>query len=85
VRTPAAKYVHRHPDGPFELYDLAADPFEKMNLFGQPRYAALQTSLAAELREFFEKYADARYDLYRGGTSKARLLSNPQIGPARPR
>jgi hypothetical protein len=37
------------------------------------------------LRAFFDKYADAKYDLYRGGTSKARLLSNPEIGPTRPK
>lgn len=85
IRTPEAKYVHRHPDGPFELYDLAADPGEKMNLFGQPSQAALQESLAGELQAFFEQYADPQYDLYRGGTSKARLLSDPSVGPTRPR
>jgi arylsulfatase A-like enzyme len=85
IRTPTAKYVHRHPDGPFELYDLQTDPGEKMNLYGQPRHAELQSSLAAELRTFFDQYADARYDLYHGGTSKARLLSDPKIGPTRPK
>jgi arylsulfatase A-like enzyme len=83
VRTPTAKYVHRHPDGPFELYDLEADPGEKVNLFGQPRHADLQKELVTELRAFFDRYADPKYDLYRGGTSKARLISDPRVGPAR--
>ena len=83
IRTPTAKYVHRHPDGPFELYDLAADPREKMNLYGQPGYADLQRELAARLDAFFDKYADPKYDLYRGGTSKARLISDPRVGPSR--
>ena len=32
VRTDKGKYVHRHPDGPFELYDLTTDPSETRNL-----------------------------------------------------
>ncbi len=83
IRTPAAKYVHRHPDGPFELYDLEADPGEKVNLYGQPRRAELQKELETQLRAFFDQYADAKYDLYRGGTSKARLIWDPRVGPTR--
>ena len=85
IRTENAKYVHRFPEGPFELYDLAADPHEKVNLYGQPSQAELQQALTTELTEFFDQYADPQYDLYRGGTSKARLLSNPDIGPTRPK
>ena len=40
IRTPDWKYIHRHPDGPFELYYLAHDPSEKVNLYGQPRIGA---------------------------------------------
>lgn len=82
VRTETAKYVHRHPEGPFEFYDLENDPGEKVNLFGQPKYANEQATLTTALAEFFDKYADPTYDLYNGGTSKARLLSNPEVGPA---
>ncbi len=84
IRTAAAKYIHRHPDGPFELYDLQSDPHEKVNLFGQPQRADLQTALQEQLQTFFDRYASPKYDLYRGGTSKARLLSDPSIGPSPP-
>jgi arylsulfatase A-like enzyme len=78
IRTSTAKYVHRHPGGPHELYDLASDPGEEMNLYGQPRRAALQRDLETQLREFFDRHADPQYDLYRGGGSKTRLLSDPK-------
>ena len=81
IRTATAKYVHRHPDGPHELYDLTSDPGEKMNLYGQPRQAAHQRELAAQLREFFDRHADPQYDLYHGGGSKTRLLSDPGRKP----
>lgn len=84
IRTAGAKYVHRHPDGPFELYDLQSDPGEKFNLYGQPGYADLQRRLERGLREFFDKYADPRYDLYRRGGSKTHLLSDRRKEPLRP-
>jgi arylsulfatase A-like enzyme len=84
IRTPAAKYVHRHPTGPHELYDLASDPGEKMNLYGQPRQSELQRALETQLREFFDQHADPKYDLYRGGGSKTRLISDPDRQPIRP-
>jgi arylsulfatase A-like enzyme len=74
IRTADWKYVHR-PDGPFELYDLRNDPHEKFNLFGQPPLAQVQKELRERLEAFFDGTADPRYDLYRGGTSKASLLS----------
>ena len=83
IRTETAKYVHRHPEGPYELYDLATDPGEKVNLYGQPGAEEMQSALQAELDEFFDQYADPRFDLYRGGTSKAQLLSDPEVGPGR--
>ncbi len=75
IRTGRYKYVHR-PEGPFELYDLKKDPHEKFNLYGQPRQAAIQRQLARRLEEFFAKYAEPKYDLYQGGTSKASLISD---------
>ena len=75
IRTDRHKYVHR-PEGPFELYDLEADPHEKFNLYGQPSHAAIQQELKERLDAFFTRHADPKYDLYRGGTSKASLLSH---------
>ncbi|WP_154605043.1 MULTISPECIES: sulfatase-like hydrolase/transferase [Arthrobacter] len=50
IRTRDFKYVHRHPHGPHELYDLAADPGERMNLMhdavAHPAVAGLRSRLA---------------------------------------
>jgi arylsulfatase A-like enzyme len=75
IRTGEWKYVNRFPSGPDELYDLRADPGERKNLVNQPDHAATQGQLARRLEEFFQRYADAKYDLRRGGTSKAPLLT----------
>jgi len=81
IRTDAWKYVHR-PEGPLELYDLAHDPYEKFNLYGQPDRADVQQGLRQRLEEFFARTADPKYDLYRGGGSKSSLLSR-RASPAR--
>lgn len=74
IRTADWKYVHR-PRGPYELYDLRRDPHEKFNLYGQPATVALQEQLKTRLEAFFQQTAEPKFDLYRGGTSKATLLS----------
>ncbi len=74
IRTDRWKYVHR-PEGPYELYDLKNDPHEKFNLYGQPDCLAIQQDLKSRLDAFFDKTAERKYDLYRGGTSKATLLT----------
>jgi arylsulfatase A-like enzyme len=75
IRTADWKYVHR-PGGPYELYDLENDPYEKINLYGQPQHAERQKELEKRLMAFFEKTAEPKYDLYRGGGSKASLLTD---------
>lgn len=75
IRTDRHKYVHR-PEGPFELYDLEADPSEKFNLYGQPSHAAIQAEMKERLDAFVARHAEPKYDLYRGGTSKATLLTD---------
>lgn len=72
IRTSRWKYVSRHPDGPYELYDMEADPRERFNLFGQPSLASTQADLARQLEAFFAQYADPQYDLWNGGRSKAK-------------
>lgn len=74
IRTDRWKYVHR-PEGPYELYDLKSDPHEKFNLYGQPQHLAIQQDLKSRMEAFFDKTAERKHDLYRGGTSKATLLS----------
>jgi arylsulfatase A-like enzyme len=75
IRTVEWKYVYRFPKGPDELYDLKNDPGEKKNLIDQPDHVARQKQLGKRLEEFFDRYADRQYDLRRGGTSKAPLLT----------
>ena len=68
VRTEAWKYVHRYPDGPHELYDLANDPDERANLandFAQgARIGELQGRLEAWFARFTAPGRDGReYDV----------------------
>jgi arylsulfatase A-like enzyme len=72
VRTDSWKYTARHPSGPFELYDLAADPMERNNLHGQPGTEPRRAELAARLDAFFAQHADPKFDIWRGGISKAK-------------
>jgi len=78
VRTESWKLVARHPDGPHELYDMRADPRERVNLYGQPGTEARQRALRGKLDAFFARHADPQYDLWRGGRSKARRLVPPR-------
>ena len=68
VRTEAWKYIHRYPDGPHELYDLANDPDERANLVedsGQGvRIEELQSRLEAWFTHFTTPERDGReYDV----------------------
>jgi arylsulfatase A-like enzyme len=71
VRTREWKYISRFPDGPNELYDLTSDPGERHNVVDQPPHAEREKELRARLDVFFNRYADPRFDLSRGGISKA--------------
>ena len=75
------KYVARFLDGPFELYDMRADPQERFNLYGQPGSDGKRTELAGQLGEFFDRHADPQYDIWKGGRSKARRLVAPEGHP----
>ena len=78
VRTDEWKYVHRHPDGPHELYHLAADPGETANLADSADHAATRARLKEQLDAFFARYADPQYDLWHGGRSKANRIVRPE-------
>jgi arylsulfatase A-like enzyme len=70
IRTPKWKLTIRHPFGPDELYDMDGDPGEVVNLIHEPRYTETRTGLRARLQAFFAKYADAKYDRWKGGSTK---------------
>ncbi|MHC4627720.1 MAG: sulfatase family protein [Planctomycetota bacterium] len=75
IRTTEWKYVERFRQGPHELYNLKNDPNERFNLYSQPKQADVQKRLRSRLYEFFDKYADQKHDLWRGGRSKTHVLS----------
>ena len=72
IRADRWKYVARFPSGPFELYDMQTDPQERFNLYGQPGMETIRAELAKQLDDFFAKYADPQYDIWKGGRSKAK-------------
>jgi hypothetical protein len=68
------KFVKRLFVEPKELYHLKSDPGEFHNVYGEPEYQETVRRLNAKLDEFFARYADEKYDPWRGGTGKAVLM-----------
>jgi choline-sulfatase len=62
IRDHQWKYVHRYVDGPHELYDLQADPGERVNLADEARCAATVAHMRGQLEEWFDQYADPDRD-----------------------
>ncbi|MBS0322105.1 MAG: sulfatase-like hydrolase/transferase [Proteobacteria bacterium] len=62
LRTRDWKYVHRYPDGPHELYDLAGDPGERRNRVDDPACGATLASLRAQLDAWFADHVDPLQD-----------------------
>ncbi|SBT65762.1 Arylsulfatase A [Micromonospora sediminicola] len=58
LRTRDWKYVHRLPDGPHELYDLASDPDEATNLVDDPRRSGRVAELRGLLDDWFERHGE---------------------------
>lgn len=60
IRDRQCKYIHRYPYGPHELYNLAEDPLESINLVDDPQYRSVVERLRGELAEWFLRYTDPR-------------------------
>jgi arylsulfatase A-like enzyme len=54
-----------------ELYDLVSDPDERKNLAQDPKYAKTVAQLSTRVDEFFDKYSNPRWDLWKGGVVKS--------------
>jgi len=57
MRNLTHKLVYR-PKGDSELYDFRADPLELTNLWGEPKYAALQQEMQMQLMEWLVQTGD---------------------------
>ena len=75
VRTEGWKYIERIHQEPNELYDLKNDAGERNNLYGLTQCAEVQQQLKMRLDRFFQRYADPKWDLWHGGKSKSRLIT----------
>ena len=71
ARTDRWKYIERADKGPWQLFDLAADPGEKINLCGNPEHAEIRATLERRLHDFFAAYSDPLWNVWKSdGTSK---------------
>ena len=89
IRTADWKYVHRHPNGPHELFDLKSDPEETENLIDEAVHDTRIAGLKRRLDGFYERHADPQYDLWNGGASQTVLFDGideelAQVEPAEP-
>jgi len=58
IRTPEFKLVRRYPDGPDDLFDLANDPGETLNLADDPRYTETRSKLLVQLESWYAQHDD---------------------------
>lgn len=56
IRDPRFKLVLRNGAGPNELYDLRADPLERVNQYENPSFVTVRAAMATQLRAWREKY-----------------------------
>jgi arylsulfatase A-like enzyme len=78
IRTDRWKLITRFPNGPDELYHLPSDPGERTNLIDRADHVDVIRELRGRMAVFFAGFVDPKYDLSRGGTSKASHLSRVQ-------
>ena len=79
VRTDQFRYIKRLLTGDTELYDRISDPEELNNLSGDPDYLEHRVQMDELLEGFFEEYASPKYDLWRGGSAKGRMLDGSRL------
>ena len=62
VRTREWKYVHRYAFGPNELYHIASDPTESVDLAGRPEHRAIEEEMRQRLVDWFAQHVDPGRD-----------------------
>ena len=70
IRTKRWKLTLRHPFGPDELYDMQNDPDERENLIYSAAQASVRNELKQKLTAYFARFADPKYDRWKGGRTK---------------
>ncbi len=74
IRTEKYAYWKRlRATGEPALYDMQADPEQNRNVVDEPSYREVVAELDVRLTAFFAEYADAKYDLWRGGGAKGSV------------
>lgn len=76
VRTADWKLIKRFPEGPNELYKVRSDPDEMNNLIEDENYRKVVVHLEKMIDTYYKKFANPKYDLWNGGTAKARLMED---------
>lgn len=62
IRTSDWKYIHRHPDGPHELYNLVNDPEERSNLVDETGARPVRDDLRLQMEQWFRKHGEDKRD-----------------------
>jgi arylsulfatase A-like enzyme len=80
IRTATHLYVERFshsacPDLAIELYDLNADPDERVNIANDPAAGDICSALSARLTAYFAQYANPAHDLWQGGKAKSNITN----------
>ncbi len=78
IRRGTLKYIHCDPDPP-QLFDLAEDPLEKVNVAHDPRYANVAGDFAAEVAERWDS-EKLRQDIISTQKSRRALHATMEAG-----
>lgn len=85
IRTERFAYWARMPGaGPDVMFDHSQDPGQTRNVADDPAYAADAATLRGRVTEFFERIADSRFDIWRGGQAKGSVSSESFLRPLMP-
>jgi arylsulfatase A-like enzyme len=74
IRTDEWKCIERIGEEPNELYDIGEDPGERTNLHDSPEHVDVRNALHARLHTFFDRHAEPKWDLWKGGDAKGGLI-----------